>query len=106
MFAPIFINTCKSHLGTVCRIFIDLSDMGWRKKNTPLYNLATHSMDKIVQAFDSETGQGYKVVQGQPNVQVVVDWPINSVLTHWNTQPAVRRAEPSMSLLLILAFCQ
>jgi len=27
-------------------------------------------------------------------------------LTHCNTQPAVRRAEPSMPLLLILAFCQ
>jgi hypothetical protein len=27
-------------------------------------------------------------------------------LTHWNTQPAVRRAEPSMPLLLILAFCR
>jgi hypothetical protein len=24
-------------------------------------------------------------------------------LTHWHTQPAVRRAEPSMPLLLILA---
>ena len=28
------------------------------------------------------------------------------ILTHCNTQPAVRRAEPSMPLLLILAFCQ
>jgi hypothetical protein len=27
-------------------------------------------------------------------------------LTHWHTQPAVRRAEPSMSLLIILALCQ
>jgi hypothetical protein len=27
-------------------------------------------------------------------------------LTHWHTQPAVRRAEPSMSLLLIVALCQ
>jgi hypothetical protein len=27
-------------------------------------------------------------------------------LTHWHTQPAVRRAEPSMPLLLILALCQ
>jgi hypothetical protein len=29
-----------------------------------------------------------------------------SCLTHWHTQPAVRRAEPSMPLLLILALCQ
>jgi len=27
-------------------------------------------------------------------------------LTHCNTMPAVRRAEPSMPLLLILVFCQ
>jgi hypothetical protein len=27
-------------------------------------------------------------------------------LTHWHTQPAVRRTEPSMPLLLILALCQ
>jgi hypothetical protein len=27
-------------------------------------------------------------------------------LTHWHTQPAVRRAETSMPLLLILALCQ
>jgi len=28
------------------------------------------------------------------------------LLTHCYTQPAVRRAEPSIPLLLILAFCQ
>jgi hypothetical protein len=28
------------------------------------------------------------------------------LLTHWHTQPAVRRAEPSMPLLLILALSQ
>jgi hypothetical protein len=28
------------------------------------------------------------------------------LLTHWHTQPAVRRADPSMPLLLILALCQ
>jgi hypothetical protein len=30
--APNRINTCKSHLGTVYRIFIDLSDMDWKEK--------------------------------------------------------------------------
>jgi hypothetical protein len=78
--APNLINTCKSHVGTVYRIFTDLSDMGWREKNTPLYNLTTHSMEKIVQAFDPETGQVYKDDQGQLKVQVVVDWPINTFL--------------------------
>jgi hypothetical protein len=33
-------------------------------------------------------------------------WRIYYLLTHWHTQPAVRRAEPSMPLLLILALCQ
>jgi hypothetical protein len=78
--APNLINTCNSHLGTVYRIFTDLSDMGWWEKNTALYTLATHSMDKIVQAFDRETGQVYKDEQGQLKVQVVVDWPINAGL--------------------------
>jgi hypothetical protein len=31
---------------------------------------------------------------------------ITIILTHCHTQPAVRRAEPSMPLLLILALCQ
>jgi hypothetical protein len=42
------INKCQSHLGTGYGIFSDLSDMGRREKSTFLYNLATHSMDKIV----------------------------------------------------------
>jgi len=75
--APNRINTCNRHLGTVYRIFPDLSDMGWREKNTALYNTATHSMDKIVQAFDPNTGQVYKDEKGQLKVQVVVDWPIS-----------------------------
>jgi hypothetical protein len=58
--APNRINTCNAHVWTVYRVFTDLSDMGWREKNTPLYDLATHSMDKIVQDFDPETGQVYK----------------------------------------------
>ena len=50
--APNLTNTCNSHVGTVYLIFIDLYDIGFFEKNTPLYNLATHSMDKIKQAFD------------------------------------------------------
>ena len=78
--SPNRINTCNKHLGTVYRIFPDLSDMGWWEKSTALYNLATHSMDKIVQAFDTATGQVYKDVQNQLKVQVVVDWPISAGL--------------------------
>ena len=85
--APNRINTCNKHVGTVYRIFPALSDMGWWKKNTPLYNLATHSMDKIVLAFDPETGQVYKDEQGVLKVQVAVDWPVSEGITggkEWN----------------------
>jgi len=79
--APNRINTCNSHLGTVYRIFIDLSDMGWKEKHTPLYNLATHNMDKIVQAFDPETGQVCKDDKGELEIREVVDWPVSAGLT-------------------------
>jgi hypothetical protein len=74
--APNRINTCHSHLGTVYRIFTNLSDMDRRSKRTALYNLVTHSMDKIAEAFDPETGQVHIDEQGQIKVQVVIDWPI------------------------------
>jgi len=79
--APNRINTCKSHLGTVYRIFTDLSDMGWKEKHTPLYNLATHSMDKIKQAFDTETRQVHKNDRGRLKLLEVVDWPVSAGLT-------------------------
>ena len=118
--APNRVNTCNSHLGTVYRIFPELSDtvwltsligtvcrmftdwsdtvwlnnlMGtaclffsylsdkvWQRKRFALYTLTTHSMEKIVQSFDPETGQVYKDEQGRLKVQVVVDWPISSGL--------------------------
>ena len=74
--APNPINTCNAHLGTIYRIFPDRSDMVWWKKCTASYNIATHSMDKIMEAFDPDTGQVYKDEQGQLKVQVVIDWPI------------------------------
>ena len=73
--APNRINTCNSHLGTVCHIFTDLSDVGWKEKHTPLYNLATHSMDKIVQTFDPETG----------HVLYVKMIKVNSKYERWST---------------------
>jgi len=79
--APNRINTCNEHVGTVYRIFTDLSDMGWWKKHSPLYNLATHSMDKIVEAFDPDTGQVREDEQGKLKVQVVIDWPVSSGLS-------------------------
>jgi len=79
--APNRINTCKKHLGTVYRIFTDLSDMGWWKKHTALYNLVTHSVDKIVEAFDPVTGQVDKDEQGNLKIQAVVDWPVTAGLS-------------------------
>ena len=78
--APNRVNTCTAHVGTVYRIFPDLSDMGWRKKYTALYNLATNTMDKIVQAFNPETGQVYTDGRGDFKLHVVVDWPISAGL--------------------------
>ena len=80
--APNLINTCNSHLGTVYRIFIDLSDMGWKEKHTPMYNILTHNMDKIKQVFDPETGQVRKDDEGRPKILEVVDWPLSAGLNY------------------------
>jgi hypothetical protein len=80
--APNLINTCKPHLGTVYRIFTDLSLMGVLGKHTVLYNIETHKMDPIVEAFDSETGQVCKDDQGRLKIQQVVDWPVSAGLTY------------------------
>ena len=71
--APNRINIYKRHLGTAYRIFTDLSDMGWWRKHTALYTLEAHSMDKIVQVFDPETGQVRKDEDGKLKINVVVD---------------------------------
>ena len=73
--APNRINTCNEHVGTVYRIFTDLSEMGWSEKHTILYNIATHRMKKIVEAFDPKTGQVFRDEEGQLKVKVVIDWP-------------------------------
>jgi hypothetical protein len=80
--APNIINTCNTHLGTIYRIFVELSDMGLKEKNTHLYNLATHSMDRIKQAFDPETGQVRKDDNGRLKIQEVVDWPVSAGLRY------------------------
>jgi ankyrin repeat protein len=79
--APNLINTCNSHLGRVYRIFTDLSDMDWTEKHTPLYNLATHSMDKIKQALKPETERVYKDDKVELKIREVVDWPVSAGLT-------------------------
>ena len=46
-----------------------------------MYNLATHSMDKIKQVFDPETGQVRNDDTGEPKIYEVVDWPVSTGLT-------------------------
>ena len=55
--APNRINTCTKHVGTVYHIFPGLSDMGWFERHTALYDVTMNLMDRIVKAFNSETGQ-------------------------------------------------
>jgi hypothetical protein len=72
------INTCNEHVGTVYRIFPDFSDMGWLERHTALYNLETHSMQKIVDFFNPKQDQVHKDEQGKLKILVVVDWPISA----------------------------
>jgi hypothetical protein len=81
--APNFINTCNRHLGTVYRIFTDLSDMGWWGRVVLFYTKLTLSMDKIVEAFNPETGQVYEDVQGELKIYEVEDWPVNDWYDGW-----------------------
>ena len=76
--APNRINTYNKHVGTVYRIFTDLSDMRWLEKHTTLYESATNRLDKIVQSFDPVTGQVRKDEQGKLKMHVVVDWPFTA----------------------------
>jgi hypothetical protein len=49
-------------------------------KYTFMYNDATHSMDKILNVFDTETGQVCKDEEGQLKIREVVDWPVSGRL--------------------------
>jgi hypothetical protein len=80
--APNLINTCNSHIGTVYRLYIDLSDMGLLERHTAFYNLATHNIDKIKQAFDPENGQVRKDNKGELKIREVVDWPVSAGLKY------------------------
>jgi len=79
--APNRFNTCNTHIGTIYRIFIDLSRMSWMEKHSALYNRATHDVDKFVQAFDPETVQESKDDKGRRKILEVVDWPVTEGLT-------------------------
>ena len=59
--APNRINTGNKHAGTVCRIFIDLSDMGWLEKHTALYESATNRLDKICNPLIFKQGKYIKM---------------------------------------------
>ena len=82
--APNRINTCNAHLGTVYRIFLDFSKMSWLKKHTGLFNIEAHSIQKIVEFFQTndedffQTNEGliHNDEQDKPKILVVNDWPI------------------------------
>ena len=74
--APNRFNSCKKHVGTVYRIFPDLSDMGWLTNNFELYNFQAHDMDEIVKFFDLKTGQVIKDNEVNRKIKLVIDWPI------------------------------
>jgi len=78
--APNRINSCNKHVGTLYRIFPDLSHMGRLTKNSKLYNFQAHDMDEIVKIFDPDTGQVSKDDEGNRKMKVVIDWPINADL--------------------------
>jgi len=78
--APNSINTCNTHVGTVCRIFPDFPEVGRLEKLTQSCEKAKHFMKKIVEIFDPETGQVYRDEQGHLKVKLVVEWPICSDL--------------------------
>ncbi|MEW9810212.1 MAG: ankyrin repeat domain-containing protein (plasmid) [Candidatus Symbiodolus clandestinus] len=75
--APNRINTCNTHVGTLYRLFTDLSKLSWRERNTGQYNLEAHSLDRILQAFDPDTGQVRRDASGHLKLQEIVDWPIS-----------------------------
>jgi ankyrin repeat protein len=86
--APNRINTYGFHLGTFYRLFTDLSDKeknddSWVKwavdkfkektiDKITKHTLITHSMDRIKEVFDPETGQAYR-----DKIQEAIDWPIS-----------------------------
>jgi hypothetical protein len=75
--APNRINTCNKHLGTVYHICAGLCRRSHNEKNirnTLLYDLETHSMDKIVEALDPKRGKKNDDIE--PKILQVVDWPV------------------------------
>lgn len=67
--APNRINGCNMHLGAIYRVITDLTDMSYYQKKTPLYNLATHDMQKMLNAFE-----------GTPIIEQVSNWPRSGAL--------------------------
>jgi ankyrin repeat protein len=88
--APNIVNTYNRHVGKIYRIFVKLSDNSIVNKNsystirkilnniknfvTLKFTRETHSMDKILEVFDSNTG--HIRVNNEIKICDVVDWPI------------------------------
>ncbi|XP_065649284.1 uncharacterized protein LOC136078150 [Hydra vulgaris] len=102
--APNRINTHNSHIGTIYRVFVDLSDITESNEYFK-YNLKTHEMKKILNTFDQSKGQVRKDNNGM-KIKKVVDWPISSFLNNkkeyrdffqWATR--VNNYEPEVELI-------
>jgi hypothetical protein len=78
--APNRINTCNSHVGTVYRILINVSNMGFLEKHTVLYTVATHKMSKILEVFDCKTEEG-KNNNGETEIREMSKWPLCKGIT-------------------------
>ncbi|KAJ6215349.1 hypothetical protein RDWZM_009849 [Blomia tropicalis] len=73
--APNLINTCNPHVGKIYRVFIDFSNKSFFNE----YNLQTHEIKNILEAFDKKIGL-FKKENDKFNIKEVVDWPETSIL--------------------------
>ena len=78
--APNLCNSCNKYQGAVYHIFIDFIDRGCQKKHTAFYNLTMHTLDKIVENHETETGKMHKVELSKLKIQMVIELSISAGL--------------------------
>jgi len=54
--------------------------MGWQQKFTAFHNSTRHSMDKIVEGFDTDKGQILKIEWGNIKLQMLIDFSFRASL--------------------------
>jgi hypothetical protein len=93
---------------------LEMKEGGSTETSTNSYQITSkstgvfsHFKNRVTAALSG--GDAFKFLINRTTVRrtlVFCEHLRSKLLTHWHTQPAVRRAEPSMPLLLILALCQ